>query len=320
MRKLLIPIVLFLIVGLYSSVYVIEEGTRGVVLRFNKIIGLSEPGLHFKMPLVDSIKTIDAKIQTTNSSNNNNEKRFFNVQKKELIVDYFVQWKIVDFNRYYETIAGGNDVNDLILARLNGRLRSEIGKLSNRDIINDSNADTKSRNSLMTSVKDALNGSLQDVEENLPIDKLVTDAKKDPENSKTSLRAFGVVVVDVRIKQINFPAEVSESIYANMRAERGVIAREKRYEGKKTAEEIRAEATFEKTKIISEAERQARAIRGEGDANAAKLYADAFGKDIEFFSFIRSLKAYEQSFTGNDVMVISPDSEFFQYMKLKSNK
>ena len=320
MRKLLIPIVLFLIVGLYSSVYVIEEGTRGVVLRFNKIIGLSEPGLHFKMPLVDSIKTIDAKIQTTNSSNNNNEKRFFNVQKKELIVDYFVQWKIVDFNRYYETIAGGNDVNDLILARLNGRLRSEIGKLSNRDIINDSNADTKSRNSLMTSVKDALNGSLQDVEENLPIDKLVTDAKKDPENSKTSLRAFGVVVVDVRIKQINFPAEVSESIYANMRAERGVIAREKRYEGKKTAEEIRAEATFEKTKIISEAERQARSIRGEGDANAAKLYADAFGKDIEFFSFIRSLKAYEQSFTGNDVMVISPDSEFFQYMKLKSNK
>ncbi len=320
MRKLLIPIVLFLIVGLYSSVYVIEEGTRGVVLRFNKIIGLSEPGLHFKMPLVDSIKTIDAKIQTTNSSNNNNEKRFFNVQKKELIVDYFVQWKIVDFNRYYETIAGGNDVNDLILARLNGRLRSEIGKLSNRDIINDSNADTKSRNSLMTSVKDALNGSLQDVDENLPIDKLVTDAKKDPENSKTSLRAFGVVVIDVRIKQINFPAEVSESIYANMRAERGVIAREKRYEGKKTAEEIRAEATFEKTKIISEAERQARSIRGEGDANAAKLYADAFGKDIEFFSFIRSLKAYEQSFTGNDVMVISPDSEFFQYMKLKSNK
>ena len=320
MRKLLIPIVLILMVVLYSSVYVIEEGTRGVVLRFNKIIGLSEPGLHFKMPLVDSIKTIDAKIQTTNSSNNNNEKRFFNVQKKELIVDYFVQWKIVDFNRYYETIAGGNDVNDLILARLNGRLRSEIGKLSNRDIINDSNADTKSRNSLMTSVKDALNGSLQDVDENLPIDKLVTDAKKDPENSKTSLRAFGVVVIDVRIKQINFPAEVSESIYANMRAERGVIAREKRYEGKKTAEEIRAEATFEKTKIISEAERQARAIRGEGDANAAKLYADAFGKDIEFFSFIRSLKAYEQSFTGNDVMVISPDSEFFKYMKLKSNK
>lgn len=320
MRKLLIPIVLILIVGLYSSVYVVEEGTRGVVLRFNKIIGLSQPGLHFKMPLVDSIKIIDAKIQTTNSSNNSNEKRFFNVQKKELIVDYFVQWKIVDFNRYYETIAGGNDVNDLILARLNGRLRSEIGKLSNRDIINDTNADTKSRNSLMASVKDALNGSPQEIEENLPIDKLVNDAKKDPENSKASLRAFGVVVIDVRIKQINFPAEVSGSIYANMRAERDIIAREKRYEGVKTAEEIRAKATFEKTKIISEAERQARSIRGEGDANAAKLYADAFGNDIEFFSFIRSLKAYEQSFTGNDVMVISPDSEFFKYMKLKSNK
>ena len=124
----------------------------------------------------------------------------------------------------------------------------------------------------------------------------------------------------MRIKQINFPAEVSGSIYARMRAEREVIARDKRFEGVRKAEETRATATLEATKILSEAERQSRIIRGEGDANAAKLYADAFGKDMVFFSFIRSLKAYEQSFTGNDVMVISPDSEFFQYMKLKSNK
>ncbi|OCG14544.1 HflC protein [Gilliamella sp. wkB292] len=320
MRKLLIPIVLILIGVFFSSAYVIEEGTRGVVLRFNKIIGLSQPGLHFKIPGIDSVKVIDAKIQTTNSSNNSKEQRFFNVQKKELIVDYFVQWKIVDFNRYYETVAGGNNVEDLLLARLNGRLRAEIGKLSNKDIINDSNADTKSRNSLMIRVKDALNGTHQDSVDNAPIDKLVADTEKDPESSKTSLRAFGVEVVDVRIKQINFPAEVSGSIYARMRAEREVIARDKRFEGVRKAEETRAAATLEATKILSEAERQSRIIRGEGDANAAKLYADAFGKDMEFFSFIRSLKAYEQSFIGNDVMVISPDSEFFQYMKLKSNK
>ncbi|AHN24602.1 HflC protein [Gilliamella apicola] len=320
MRKLLIPVVLILIGMFFSSAYVVEEGTRGVVLRFNKIIGLSNPGLHFKVPGMDSIKLIDAKIQTTNSSNNSKEQRFFNVQKKELIVDYFVQWKIVDFNRYYETVAGGNNVEDLLLARLNGRLRAEIGKLSNKDIINDSNADTKSRNSLMIRVKDALNGTHQDSIDSAPIDKLVADTQKDPESNKTSLRAFGVEVIDVRIKQINFPAEVSGSIYARMRAEREVIARDKRFEGVRKAEETRATATLEATKILSEAERQSRIIRGEGDANAAKLYADAFGKDMVFFSFIRSLKAYEQSFTGNDVMVISPDSEFFQYMKLKSNK
>lgn len=314
MRKLLIPIVLILIGVYISSVYVIEEGTRGVVLRFNKIIGLSEPGLHFKIPGMDTVKIIDAKIQTTNSSNNNKEQRFFNVQKKELIVDYFVQWKIIDFNRYYETVAGGNNVEDLLLARLNGRLRAEIGKLSNKDIINDSNADTQSRNSLMNRVKDALNGGAQEIAENI-----TTDVHKDIEGNKTSLRAFGVEVIDVRIKQINFPAEVSGSIYARMRAEREVIARDKRFEGVKKAEETRAKATLQETEILSEAERQSRAIRGEGDAIAAKLYADAFGKDKEFFSFIRSLKAYEQSFTGGDIMVISPDSEFFQYMKLKSN-
>ena len=314
MRKLLIPIVLILIGVYISSVYVIEEGTRGVVLRFNKIIGLSEPGLHFKIPGMDTVKVIDAKIQTTNSSNNNKEQRFFNVQKKELIVDYFVQWKIIDFNRYYETVAGGNNVEDLLLARLNGRLRAEIGKLSNKDIINDSNADTQSRNSLMNRVKDALNGGAQEIAENT-----ATDVHKDIEGNKTSLRAFGVEVIDVRIKQINFPAEVSGSIYARMRAEREVIARDKRFEGVKKAEETRAKATLQETEILSEAERQSRVIRGEGDAIAAKLYADAFGKDKEFFSFIRSLKAYEQSFTGSDIMVISPDSEFFQYMKLKSN-
>ncbi|WP_430876278.1 protease modulator HflC [Gilliamella sp. G0441] len=314
MRKLLIPIVLILIGVYISSVYVIEEGTRGVVLRFNKIIGLSEPGLHFKIPGMDTVKVIDAKIQTTNSSNNNKEQRFFNVQKKELIVDYFVQWKIIDFNRYYETVAGGNNVEDLLLARLNGRLRAEIGKLSNKDIINDSNADTQSRNSLMNRVKDALNGGAQEIAENAS-----TDVHKDIEGNKTSLRAFGVEVIDVRIKQINFPAEVSGSIYARMRAEREVIARDKRFEGVKKAEETRAKATLQETEILSEAERQSRVIRGEGDAIAAKLYADAFGKDKEFFSFIRSLKAYEQSFTGSDIMVISPDSEFFQYMKLKSN-
>lgn len=320
MRKLLIPVVAILIGVFFASVYVIEEGTRGVVLRFNKISELSEPGLHFKIPGVDNVRVLDAKIQTTDSASNNNsrERRFITREKKDLIVDYFVQWKIIDFERYYETIAGGNSVENLLLARLNGRLRAEIGKLDIRDIINDSNTDTKSRNSLMEKVKNSLNGSSRSavIPVDVPIEDLVAQAEINPESNETTMRAFGVEVIDVRIKQINFPPEVSESIYARMSAEREVVARDQRFQGVREAEETRADATLTATKILSEAEKQSRSIRGEGDANAAKLYADAFKKDHEFFSFIRSLKAYEQSFNSNDVMVISPDSEFFRYMRI----
>ncbi|OCG19869.1 MULTISPECIES: protease modulator HflC [unclassified Gilliamella] len=319
MRKLLIPITLILIGVLFSSVYVIEEGTCGIVLRFNKIIRLSGPGLHFKIPGMDNVKIVDAKIQTTNSSDNiGREQKFITRENKDLVVDYFVQWKIVDFNRYYETIAGGNNIENLLLARLNGRLRAEIGKLNIIDIINDTN--NNSRNSIMTRVKDALNGTVQELVRSESNENFIGSAEKESESNKTSMRSFGVEVIDVRIKKVNFPQEISNSIYEQMKAARKVVAQNQRFEGVKKADEIRADTTLEVTKILSEAERQSRSIRGEGDANVAKLYADAFGKDREFFSFIRSLKAYEQSFTGNDVMVISPDSEFFKYMKLKSNK
>ncbi|OCG38970.1 HflC protein [Gilliamella sp. Fer2-1] len=319
MRKLLIPIIFVLIGVFFSSAYVIEEGTRGIVLRFNKIIRLSDPGLHFKIPGMDNVKVVDAKIQTTNSSDNvGKEQKFITRENKDLVVDYFVQWKIVDFNRYYETIAGGNSVENLLLARLNGRLRAEVGKLDIIDIINDTN--NNSRNSIMTRVKDALNGTAQEAAKSESIEGIISEVVKDSENNKTSMRSFGVEVIDVRIKKVNFPQEISNSIYEQMKAARKVVAQNQRFQGVKKADEIRAETTLEVTKILSEAERQSRSIRGEGDANAAKLYADAFGKDIEFFSFIRSLKAYEQSFTGHDILVISPDSQFFQYMKLKSNK
>ncbi|NUF48910.1 protease modulator HflC [Gilliamella sp. ESL0250] len=319
MRKLLIPTILILIGVFFSSAYVVEEGTCGIVLRFNKIIELSGPGLHFKIPGMDNVKVVDAKIQTTNSSDSaGREQKFITRENKDLVVDYFVQWKIVDFNRYYETIAGGNSVENLLLARLNGRLRAEIGKLDIIDIINDTN--NNSRNSIMTRVKEALNGTAQEeLVKSESVEKFISETEKDSESNKTSMRSFGIEVIDVRIKKVNFPQEISNSIYEQMKAARKVVAQNQRFQGVKKADEIRAETTLEVTKILSEAERQSRTIRGEGDANAAKLYADAFGKDMEFFSFIRSLKAYEQSFTGNDIMVISPDSEFFQYMKLKSN-
>ncbi|WP_392566321.1 protease modulator HflC [Utexia brackfieldae] len=314
MRKLLIPILVILIGLFFSSAYVVQEGTRGIVLRFNKIIALSNPGLHFKIPGMDRVKIVNAKIQTTDSSNNqgSTDQRFFTNQQKELIVDYYVQWKITNFDLYYKAIEGGYSIENLLLARLNGRLRAEIGKLDIKDIINESADNVNSRNSLMIEVKNALNGNIND--------KSDTTTANDDIDEKATMAAFGVEVVDVRIKQINFPEEVSESIYKRMRTEREIIAREQRYGGVKDADEIRAKVDLRVAEILAEAEKQARTIRGEGDASVAKLYADAFNKDQEFFSFMRSLKAYERSFSGHDVMVISPDSEFFRYMKLDRNK
>lgn len=317
MRKLFIPALIILLGMFFSSIYVVEEGTRGVVLRFNKIIGLSDPGLHFRIPGIDQVKNIDSRIQTTDSLSNQSEQKFITREKKDLIVDYYVQWKIVDFGRYYEAISGGYSVENLLLARLSGRLRAEIGKLNIGDIITDANNE---RNSVMVDVKDALNGDTKESKKlNTPA-LTKGDITKKTADDRLSMRAFGVEVVDVRIKQINFPSEVSESIYARMSAEREVVAREQRYQGVKEAEETRAKANLRATQILSEAERKSRTIRGEGDAITTKLYADAFNKDKEFFTFIRSLKAYEQSFSNKDIMVISPDSPFFKYMKLLNSQ
>ncbi|OCG62505.1 protease modulator HflC [Gilliamella sp. GillExp13] len=318
MRKLLIPIVLILIGVFFSSAYVIEEGTCGIILRFNKIIGLSEPGLHFKFPGMDNVKIVDAKIKTTNSPNNvGQEQKFRTRENKDLVVDYFVQWKIVDFNRYYETIASGNSIDNLLLARLNSCLRAEIEKLNIIDVVNDTN--NSSHNSIVSRVKNNLNSTIKELDKSNSIEKQVNKDEKALDVNQASMRPFGIEVIDVRLKKVNFPQEISNSIYEEMKAERNNIVQNQHFKGVKRADEIRAEATLEVTKILSEAERQSRSIRGEGDANAIKLYADAFGKDIEFFSFIRRLKAYERSFTDNDIVVISPDSEFFKYMKLKSD-
>lgn len=139
---------------------------------------------------------------------------------------------------------------------------------------------------------------------------------KVPVINPNSMAALGIEVVDVRIKQINLPTEVSEAIYNRMRAEREAVARRHRSQGQEEAEKLRATADYEVTRTLAEAERQGRIMRGEGDAEAAKLFADAFSKDPDFYAFIRSLRAYENSFSGNqDVMVMSPDSDFFRYMK-----
>ncbi|MDR0807339.1 MAG: protease modulator HflC [Enterobacteriaceae bacterium] len=326
MRKLLIPIIVIVVVGIFTSLFVVEEGNRGIVLRFGKVMRdtqnnpiVYKPGLHFKMPVIDSVKLLDARIQTMN----NQADRFVTKETKDLIVDSYVKWKITDFSRYYLATGDGNRANAerILNSKLSDRLRSEIGQRDIKDLVTDS------RGQLMQDVLNALNNGYQDKPEEAPAAKPIENAADDQlsVNSKlplvnaNSMAELGIQVIDVRIKQINLPTEVSDAIYQRMRAEREAVARRHRSQGQEEAEKIRALADYGVTKTIAEAEREARMTRGAGDATAAKLFADAFSQNPDFYAFIRSLRAYETSFSdGNDVMVLRPDSEFFRYMKSPS--
>ena len=326
MRKSFLLIVVVVLVALYASLFVVQEGQRGIVLRFGKVLRDSDnkplvyaPGLHFKVPFVESIKMLDARIQTMD----NQADRFVTSEKKDLIVDSYLKWRISDFSRYY-LATGGGDVSQaeiLLKRKFSDRLRSEIGRLDVKDIVTDS------RGRLTLDVRDALNtGSVGDEPEATTEadDAIASAAKrveqetkgKQPAVNPNSMAALGIEVGDVRLKQINLPEEVSSAIYDRMRAERNAVALRHISQGKEEATKIQAAADYERTRTVAEAERTARITRGEGDAEAAKLFADAFSQDPDFYAFIRSLRAYEASFkSGNDVMVLSPDSDFFRFMK-----
>ena len=291
MRKFLLPIIVVIAAVLYSSVVVVTEGTRGIMLRFNKVqrdagnkVVVYEPGLHFKLPLIDSIKVLDARIRTLDGS----ATRFVTVEKKDLLVDSYVKWKISDFGRFY-TATGGGDYNQaasLLSRKVNDRLRSEIGTRTIKDIV------SGTRGELMAGAKKALN------------------------SGQDSTSELGIEVVDVRVKQINLPDEVSSSIYQRMRAERDAVAREHRSQGKEKAAFIQADVDRKVILILANANKAAQELRGNGDAAAAKLYSQAFAQEPQFYSFIRSLKAYESSFEGSDnMMILKSDSDFFRFMQ-----
>ncbi|GKX56686.1 protein HflC [Leminorella grimontii] len=329
MRKLFIPLVVIVVIGVFTSLFVVQEGNRGIVLRFGKVLRdaqdnpkVYEPGLHFKMPMIDTVKVLDARIQTMN----NEADRFVTKETKDVMVDSYVKWRITDFSRYYLATGDGNQANAerILRSKLNDRLRSGIGQRDIKDLVTDS------RGQLMQDVLNALNKGYQDKSSEAPAAEApATPAAPEtgalPADNKlplvnaNSMAELGIEVIDVRIKQINLPAEVSDAIYKRMRAEREAVAHRHRSQGQEEAEKIRALADYRVTKIIAEAERQARILRGDGDAQAAKLFADSFSQNPDFYAFIRSLRAYETSFSsGNDVMVLRPDSEFFRYMKSPS--
>ncbi|NRD75363.1 protease modulator HflC [Shewanella sp. VB17] len=292
MGRLVAIIAAVLVAVLLSSILIVNEGERAIVSRFGKILKdedvtrIYAPGLHIKLPVIDKIKYLDARIQTLDGAAD----RFVTSEKKDLMVDSYVKWRIFDYEKYYLSTGGGNKANaeSLLQRKINNDLRTEFGRRTIKDIVSGSR------------------------------DELQQDALK---NGAESAADLGIEVVDVRVKQINLPANVSSSIYQRMRAERTAVAKEHRAQGMEQSEIIRAKTDASVTIQIADAERKALEVKGEGDATAAKIYADAYKKDPEFFSFLRSLEAYRESFAdGSNVMVLEPDSEFFKYMKSSTGK
>jgi membrane protease subunit HflC len=288
MKNFSIAIISLLFVLIVSSVFVIYEGQRGIVFEFSKIkrddstgeMMVFEPGLHFKIPFIQTVKKIDARIQTLDETAD----RFVTAEKKDLIVDSFAKWRIVDFSTYYLRTSGSIDnARALLKQKVNNGLRTEFGNRTIKEIV------SGDRDAIMA---------------------------KALESAKSSREDLGIEVVDVRIKAINLPTEISNSIYERMRAERTAVAKEHRSKGQEQAEIIRATIDAKVTVMLAEAQKNSFTTRGEGDALAAKIYADSYGQDAEFYGFIRSLEAYEKSFSSkNDIMVVKPDSDFFHYLK-----
>ncbi|GLS83305.1 protease modulator HflC [Paraferrimonas haliotis] len=291
-------IIIAIILGLgLNSLFVVNEGERAVVTRFSKLIEDQDgarvytPGIHFKIPAIDHVRIMDARIQTLDGQPD----RFVTSEKKDLIVDSFVKWRIRDFRQFYLSTNGGNKLTAeaLLQSKINNGLRSEFGSRT---------------------IKDIVSGSRDELQE---------EALSSASESATDL---GIEVVDVRVKQINLPREVSNSIFQRMRAERQAVAKEHRSQGKEKAEVIRAEIDARITVMIADAQRQALTTRGQGDAESANIYASAYQKDQEFFAFLRSMDAYQESFNSKqDVMLVSPEGDFFRFMKnsdgsLSSNK
>ena len=314
LNLLLIVVVVLGFIG-FNSLYVVNEGSKGIVTRFGKVLrnsdgklNIVDPGLHIKAPFIDHVKDLDVRIQTISSSAD----RFVTSEKKDVIIDSYVKWQILDAATYYLTTAGGNKLQaeELLRRRINNSLRSQIGRLTIHEIVSGQNngQDAALEESDFDTVVD--NAQNETTTDNTTDTEVMQNALID---IGASAKALGIKIVDVRIKQINLPPEVSNSIYQRMRAERDAVAKLHRSQGRKEAEAIKAHADREVVVKIAEAERQARSLRGEGDAEATRIYAEAYKQNPKLFEFLRSMDAYKNSMKGKDTLVLQPDSEFFKF-------
>jgi modulator of FtsH protease HflC len=268
-----------LLVG-YLSAFTVDEREVALLRRLGKIVPAEfAPGLHFKIPIITQVDKFDKRILTLDAES----ERYLTREKKNVIVDAFVMWRIANVGKYFQTTGGDESRAALRLSQIiNFGLRGEFGKRT---------------------IQEVVSGERRQI-----VDILTVDANKQAQE-------LGIDIVDVRITRIDLPREVSQSVYRRMEAERARTAKELRSRGAEAAERIRADADRQRTVILAEAFRDAERIRGEGDGQAAEIYSKSFGKDPEFYAFYRSLNAYKATFDKDSVLVIEPDSEFLKYFK-----
>jgi modulator of FtsH protease HflC len=280
MKSTTVAIVIFLLFVLFGmSAYVVREDQYAIVFRLGKIQSSNvKPGLHFKWPFVNNVQKFDARLLSLDTQ----PERFMTSEKTDVHVDSVVKWKIADAGAFYTATQGD-------LERANRNL-SQIIKDRLRDQFNQ-----RKLNDLIATERDQ---TMDDVRDKADI----------------AARSMGIHVVDVRVKRIELPENLTQSVYKRMESERAQVANDRRSRGQELATTLRAEADRKRQVLLAEAESAAQKIRGEGDAESARIYANAYGKDPEFYSFYRSLEAYRETFkNGSDVMVLDPNSEFFEY-------
>ncbi|MDM7858251.1 protease modulator HflC [Thiopseudomonas acetoxidans] len=283
-NKSIFALIAVAVLGLvaWNSFYIVLQTERAVLLQFGKVAQADvPPGLHVKIPYVNQVRKFDGRLLTLDAPT----QRFLTLEKKAVMVDAFAKWRIANANQYYTATSGIKQVADERLARrLEAGLRDQFGKRTLHEVV------SGQRDELMASITKSLNALAQ--------------------------KELGIEVIDVRVKSIDLPREVNRSVFERMISERAREAREHRAKGKELAEGIRADADRQRRVLLAEAYREAEEIRGEGDAKSTAIYAKAFGLDKEFYSFYRSLQAYRESFSSKeDVLVLTPDNEFFRYME-----
>lgn len=286
MKNLILPVIIALLVLIASSVFVVREDQYAVLFRLGEIQRTDfQPGLHLKMPLVNNVVKFDNRILSLDSK----PERFLTSEKKDVLVDSVVRWRIANVRDYYTATRGDELRAQQSLGQIvKDRMRDEFNKRTLQQVVADQ------RDEMMALLKVA---------------------------SNLSAAKLGIEVVDVRIKRIDLPEQVTEAVFLRMRSERTQVAQALRSKGEQASEQERAEADRKVQVILAEAERDAQRIRGEGDAAAAEIYAKAYGKDPEFYAFHRSLEAYRQSFKAQgNVLVLDPDSEFFEYFNKDKSK
>lgn len=302
-RALVIIIVLGLLAWLGSaSFYTVNETERGIKLRFGEIVENDiQPGLHFKWPVLNTVHIFDTRVLSLDST----PTRYLTSDSKAVIVDYFVKWQIIDPARFYETTRGVEQAAERLIApRTDEALRNKFGQTTLTDIVRERPAIQSDNQEVVEQVQQEGSQVASERDELMvdPIDELDSAMR----------RELGVRILDIRVKRIELPGEVTQAVYERMNSEREQAARGYRAEGTRQAEEIRAAADRQRQEILASGRQIAETTRGEGDASAAAIYADAYRKDVEFFEFYRAMQAYRESFANDgNLMVLSPQSHRF---------